>query len=176
MITSLVLCNCDYCKTEFYKSVGHYNRAKKINAPLYCNKTCAGLGRRKNRPVEEKKRLKSEYDKQYRLANLERLRREKKEHYEKNKPAILEQMKVYRKKRMPKHVEYCRQPKYREYKKEYDKRYRAKKDFGDFAEAAIILNDIETIIDSREAFRIKGKFNYNTQKRKRTWKSSQPKI
>ena len=50
---------------------------------------------------------------------------------------------------MPYHVEYCRRPDYRKWKQNYDRKYRAAKDFGAFGEAAIILNDLQNEILSR---------------------------
>jgi len=57
-----------------------------------------------------------------------------------------EKEREYRRKNMHKHVEYCQRPEYKEWKKEYDKQYRARKKFGDFADAALLLRDIENEI------------------------------
>ena len=54
---------CAQCRRTFQKSVGAYNRAMKINSPLYCSQKCCGISRRKS--VEEKKRLKKEWKKKY---------------------------------------------------------------------------------------------------------------
>ena len=50
---------------------------------------------------------------------------------------------------MPKHVEYCRRPEYRASKREYDRKHRAQQDFGPFAEAALILGDLDAEIATR---------------------------
>lgn len=162
---------CGICGKEYEKSAGHYNRAMKLGAPVYCGKICAGLGRRNNKTIEQKKAEKSQYDKEYRAKNVAVIDKKKKDYYEANKPAILEKMKDYRKKIMPRHVEYCRQPKYREYKKHYDKQYRAKKMFGELWESAIILTDLEREYDNREAFRDNKLYNKSTTKRKRQWRN-----
>lgn len=140
---------CAYCKKQSDKPTGHINRSKSIGAPIYCGRVCAGLGRRDNKTFEQKKSEKAQYDLDYRAKNLSLLKEKKRAYFQATydpKKAAIE-----RKVRMPKHVEYCRQPKYKEYKKRYDKKYLAKKHYGEFYEAAIILTDIEMIVDSREA-------------------------
>ena len=36
---------CAQCRRTFQKSVGAYNRAMKIDSPLYCTQKCCGLAR-----------------------------------------------------------------------------------------------------------------------------------
>jgi hypothetical protein len=56
---------CDYCTEEYIvKNVGSFNRNKRNGLKLYCSIKCRGLGRRK--PIEEKKKIKTEYNKGYR--------------------------------------------------------------------------------------------------------------
>ena len=50
---------------------------------------------------------------------------------------------------MPQHVEYCRQPEYRVWKKEYDKHHLARKQYGDFGEAVIALRELEQEVTDR---------------------------
>lgn len=50
---------------------------------------------------------------------------------------------------MPYHVEYCRRPEYKVKKREYDLKYRAERQFGEFAEAFMVLSDIEREINDR---------------------------
>ncbi|MGS7457682.1 hypothetical protein, partial [Mycobacterium tuberculosis] len=50
---------------------------------------------------------------------------------------------------MPKHIEYCRRPEYRAWKRGYDRRYRAKKHYGPFWESALTLVEIEAEVLSR---------------------------
>jgi len=61
MNTSKVDCICPVCQNEFKKNLGHYNRAMKHGLKVYCNRTCAGIGRRTS--AEEKKAVKAAYDK-----------------------------------------------------------------------------------------------------------------
>lgn len=138
---------CAHCGEMFYSTLGHINRAKKLGAPLYCGRKCAGLGRRKNRTEEELKRLKREYDREYRAKNLDLLKRKKHEHFKRTYDPKKEAVK--RRLRMPRHVEYCRRPEYRKWKRDYDIKYRAKTEFGPFFEAALVLRDIEQEVDKR---------------------------
>ena len=101
---------CAYCGSEVYKKTGAVNRAIKIGKPLYCNKICAGLGRRKNISVEEKKKLKAEYDREYRKNNREQIKERKAEYFQRTYDPEKERIK--RKITMPRHVEYCRRPEY----------------------------------------------------------------
>jgi hypothetical protein len=57
---------CSRCGADCEKSNGHINRARKVGAQLYCDKACAGRGRRVERTVEQKKAKKRDYDAQYR--------------------------------------------------------------------------------------------------------------
>jgi len=53
---------------------------------------------------------------------------------------------------MPQHLEYCRRPEYRKWKAEYDRKYLARKQFGSFGEAAIVLNELIAEIGERSTF------------------------
>lgn len=166
-------CICTYCGNEFEACSSAYNRAVKHGLNVYCSREHSGLGRRKNKSKEQKKADKAEYDRQYRAKNIEMLKKKKHEYFTKTyDPA---KAAIERKKRMPKHVEYCRRPEYRAYKKQYDKKYRANKIFGEYADAFLVLLDIEEQIDKRE-LRQKSEHGYiinKSQIRKRSWKSSQ---
>lgn len=144
-----ISCICDHCKTEFETEAGRVNRAKRAAAPLYCGKRCSGLGRRlKNPPTEaERKEAKRLYDAKYRTDKAEELKAKKREYFKRTyDPEVAA---VERKKRLPKHLEYCRRPEYRAWKKEYDRAYRAGKEFGEFAEAFLLLQDINGEIEKR---------------------------
>jgi len=60
-----------------------------------------------------------------------------------------EKERVKRAAKMPRHIEYCRQPAYRAWKREYDRRYCAEKQFGEFAEAALLLGDLKAEVSER---------------------------
>ncbi len=155
---------CDYCGRETEKSTGHVNRAKKINSKLYCDRTCAGKAKRHNKSQKELKKEKAEYDKQYREKNREVLKK-KNQAYNKTKAGRATQ-KRNREKMKEKHLAYCRTPEYRAWKKEYDKKHRAKKNYGEYWESAIILNQLEEFIDNREVKQELGLIN-KSQNRKR---------
>lgn len=164
---------CNYCDKRSYKEAGHLNRSRSIGAPVYCSRKCAGLGRRTNETKEEKVQIKSWYDLFIRASMPEDEKIFKRFSqlvyfhidYTKNP----EKYKKWRQKRMPKHIEYCRQPEYKEYKKGYDEQYRAKKDYGDYWEAAIALKNLDKEIDYRESKRQNKIYNKSTTKRKRAW-------
>ncbi len=141
---------CPMCHGSFECATGRYNRAQAIGAPLYCCKTCAGLARRTPRPTEQERRAsKAAYDRERRQRLGERLRAEKRAHYQANRARILADMTRKRPAKMAAHIEYCRRPEYRAYKSEYDKRRLARKQFGEFADAALTLRSLETEIDAK---------------------------
>jgi hypothetical protein len=131
---------CPSCNQPIAKKTGEINRAKKYGRPLYCNRACAGIGRRTFADAEAKKDAKAKYDKDRRARLADRIRAEKAEFhrrtYDPQKAAII------RKARAPKHAEYCRRPEYREWKREYDRGHRAKTEYGEYWESAILALDI----------------------------------
>jgi hypothetical protein len=146
-----MLLACSSCGRLFEANASRVNRASRICAPLYCGKACAGLARRLKVPptAEEKRAQKAQYDMERRALLRDRIRKEKRAYYDANRPRILEMMKAYRKKRAPKHAEYCRRPVYVAWKSGYDRAYRAKRDFGEFATVALLLHDIEREINTQ---------------------------
>ena len=165
-------CVCQQCGAEVERSTGHVNRSNAIGAPLYCNKTCAGLARRTKKPTDaEAKAAKSEYDKAYRSANLEKIKADKLAWYQANHKEILARATANRPKKMPLHIEYCRRPAYRAKKSEYDLKRRAVKQFGEFSEAFLALQEVEKEINQRtsryEIYLQNGTLN-KAQKRRRS--------
>jgi hypothetical protein len=75
---------------------------------------------------------KAAYDREYRKKNLALLKVKKADWFKKTYDPV--KAAKERKKRMPYHVEYCRQDWYKAWKKEYDKKRRASQ-FGQFNEA-----------------------------------------
>jgi hypothetical protein len=159
---------CAHCGRKASRTAGHVNRARARGLNLYCSLECSALGRRTKRTKAEKIEAKRLYDIEYRAKNLERILQGKHEYhlrtYDPAKAAIK------RKKRMPAHVEYCRQPEYRKWKAEYDKKYRASRHFGPFAEAYLTLRQIEIAIRERatdyEVRQEKGTFGKSQQRRR----------
>jgi hypothetical protein len=143
--------NCPQCTAQFEARVGHANRAAKTGAPLYCGRACAGLARRRAVPLSEaeRKEAKRVYDAARRLAKHAELCAKKRDHYYANREPIKAKQTVYRAKHMQRHVEYCRRPEYREWKKSYDRTYTAKQKFGEFADAFLLLQDIENEVAAR---------------------------
>lgn len=148
---------------------------KDINKPkrcknVYCNKLCSSLGRRSNKTEQQKKKEKAEYDRQYRLNNKDMLKRKKHEYFKKDYSENPEKYKEIRRKKYSKHLEYLNKPEYKAYKKEYDRVYRAKKQYGEFWESHILLVDIENLIPNTE---VKQQLNLinKSQKRKRNYES-----
>lgn len=163
----LVSFNCAHCGAETAKEAGSVNRARRKGAPLYCGRACSGLGRRVERPLDERKAMKAEYDRQRRAELGDALLAKKRAAYHAAVAADPEGMRskerAHRKKRSAQHREYCRRPEYKQWKKTYDRQHRARKEFGDFGEAAIILNDLISEINSRtsrtEIYRQNGTLN-----------------
>jgi len=147
---------------------GEVNRALKLGLSLYCDKACAGLGRRKNKSKEQKVAEKREYDMEYRRKNRALLKAKKaawfQQSYDPEKAAI------ERKKNMARHVEYCRRPEYKAWKKEYDCQYRAKQDYGEFWESAVILIKLDNELDEKMSWydrqMAKGTLNKANQRRR----------
>lgn len=126
------------------KEVGGVNHSRRIGAPIYCGRACSGLARRVSRSVEELKRLKAEYDKQYRAARRDELKRKKREYFARTYNP--EQARAKRAPHMQRHVEYCRRyyadPKKKREKYVYDVERRARMTVGEYADCMILLNEL----------------------------------
>lgn len=170
---------CARCGAEALKWSGGVNRSIARGAPLYCSRTCSGLARRVNRTRAEKIALKAEYDRQRRALLGEALLAEKREAYQRRLARDLEGVRAaqrdLRQRRRQQHVEYCRRPEYRVKKQAYDREHRAVKFYGPFAEAFLVLQDLENEIASRatrtEIYRENGILN-KTQTRKRDYEKA----
>jgi hypothetical protein len=170
---------CPQCLSWKPCIAGRSNRAKKDGLPLYCGRTCSGLARRKDNPKSprnpEYKFMKAEYDKKYRENNKELIRGKKAAYYAKTGPLRRDKERESRKKRMNLHVEYCRRPEYKEYKKGYDEKYRAKKLYGAFAEASLALNQLESELNKHGSWQDRqmaaGLFINKSTERKREYES-----
>lgn len=139
---------CDHCGKIGDQARGAINRARKGGYRLYCSRRCSGLGRRTDtRTLSEKRADKSAYDREYRRKNHAQRKVQKAEYHRRTYDPV--KAAVERKKRMPRHIEYCRRPEYKRWKKTYDRKYRAKKLFGPFAEASMLLTDLRYEIKGR---------------------------
>lgn len=131
---------CAYCGEAAEKPAGHVNRARKMGNAVYCSRTCSGLGRRKNKSDAEKREAKRLYDIDYRRKNAALLKAKKAEYFQRTYDP--EKARVARRKRAKAHAEYCRQPEYREWKRGYDRQYRARKEYGEYADCFLLVMDI----------------------------------
>jgi hypothetical protein len=164
---------CAFCGKESDKPSGAVNRALKKNAPLYCNRVCAGLGRRKGKSDAEKREEKRLYDIEYRTKNRALLKTKKAAYFRRTYDP--QEAAVKRKERMPFHVEYCRRPEYREYKRGYDRQHRAKKFYGPFWESFLLTMDIRSEALSRQSdyeIRLEKGTLCKTQRRKRDYEAT----
>lgn len=142
-VVTLVKFTCPQCRCFGEQPAGAVNRAAKRGAPVYCGRECAGLARRgPEKSTEQRKAEKSAYDARRRIVLADRIKAEKHAYYLRTYDPI--KAAVERKKRMPKHVEYCRRPEYVAWKSEYDRKYRAEKEFGEFAECFLLIQDIRS--------------------------------
>jgi hypothetical protein len=162
---------CQYCESKIDKPSGAVNRANRLGLNIYCNRTCAGLARRKNKSESENKEHKRLYDIEYRNKNKELIKAKKAEYFKKDYAKNPEKYKKLRKSKYKKHLEYLNTPEYKAYKKEYDKKHRAKKYYGEFWESSILLVEIEKQIPNFEVKQQLQLIN-KSQKRKRDYEKS----
>lgn len=161
-----VTLKCSVCNSNYQKSTGHYNRAMKLGAKLFCSQKCFGINRRIDRTLEEKKLIKKEYDKQYIKRDYVKVKRH--EYFVRDYAAKPEKYRAERQKRMKSHIEYCRKPEYRKKKQEYDKVYHAKYAHGEFWECFLLIKEIQKQYADKEVRQINNLHN-KSQKRKRQW-------
>jgi len=136
---------CCFCGKESYKENSSIMRAKKDNLPMFCDRKCSSSNKKTSKA--EKVELKRLYDEEYRLKNKDSLKVSKAEYNKRTYDPV--KAAVKRKGTMWRHVEYCRTPEYREKKKEYDRVYTAKKDYGELWEIQLLTLDIKDEVLSR---------------------------
>lgn len=165
---------CAQCGAQSLRRSGEVNRARKAGLRIFCNRACSAVGRRTDtRTQAEKVAAKREYDINYRASNRAMLKAKKAEYFQRTYDptrAAIERQKI-----MPRHIEYCRRPEYREWKKGYDRDYRAKKDYGPFWECQVLTLEIReaalAIMSDYEIRLSKGTLNKRLQ-RKRDYERS----
>jgi hypothetical protein len=115
---------------------------------------------------------KAAYDRLYRAKNRNRLKAEKAAYFQRTYDPRLAALK--RKKNMPKHNEYCRQPAYKAYKSRYDER-RKLAEYGDYAECYQLMRVLRNAINAKQPDRFerykesgRKQWSYQTQQRRRT--------
>lgn len=161
---------CAHCRKIGDKPSGEVNRAVNAGRPLFCNRRCFGLSRRQYKAMAQKVEEKRLYDLAYRAKNLPMLKAKKREYFKRTyDPA---KAAVERKKNMARHVAYCRRPAYRAWKHGYDRRYRSKRLYGPFAEAAMLAVDLNREVKSRstdyEIRQANGTLNKTQSRRRET--------
>jgi hypothetical protein len=138
---------CAHCGKLAERSAGHVNRSRRLGMALYCGRRCFGLASRTHKTKAQKVEEKRLYDAAYRTKNRAMLKAKKRAYYLRTyDPA---KAAAQRKLKMPRHAEYCRRPEYKRWKQGYDKKYRAKKWYGPFAEAAMVAIDLNREIKGR---------------------------
>lgn len=166
---SKVLKICDNCGKEFERLATEvkYREKTQMCKHTYCSQECAGLARRSNKAQEDKRREKAEYDARRRILKREEIRLKKAEYYQRTRDPVKER--EYRKANVSRHVEYCRRPEYKQYKREYDRQYRSK-EYGEFSDCYLLLIDLQketrARLDSTESL-IQRDIHNKTLRRKR---------
>lgn len=105
---------------------------------------------------------KAAYDREYRKRNLARLKAQKAAYFQRTYDPV--KAAKERKKKMPQHVEYCRQDWYKAYKREYDKKRRSNK-YGPFAEVHMALLALQREIRRQ----MPDRFERYAQARRHAW-------
>jgi hypothetical protein len=141
-----MIVRCDYCCRNTEKRATEVNRARKIGAALYCDRACAGMARRVPQTKAERVEAKRLYDAEYRRKNRAMLKAKKRAYFQRTYDPV--EAARERKKRMHLHVEYCRQPRYKAWKREYDLKYRAS-EYGPFAEAYMLALNLNREVKAR---------------------------
>lgn len=157
---------CDFCGEDSVKEKGHVNRARRDGNHIYCDRVCSSYARMDHFITDEEKRmLKSGYDQMYKMLNPPDKAKAAayfQRTYDPLKAAVI------RKKNMHKHVEYCKRPEYRAWKRKYDQKFCAKQKYGEHWESAILLRQIRDVVDNHEAKLTNGLLS-KSQKRKRDY-------
>jgi hypothetical protein len=137
---------CDHCGKVGGKSASEINRARNVGAKLFCDRRCAGLAKRRHKPKAQKVEEKRIYDVAYRQKNIGRITVRKAEYHKRTYDPV--KAAIERKKRAAFHVEYCRRPSYKLWKREYDRR-RRDGEYGTFAEAFRLTVELNREIKER---------------------------
>lgn len=173
-----VAITCAHCGKESARKAGAVNRARKKGAPMYCGKACAGAARRV--PIEAKKARLAEYGRKRRAELADQIKAQKDEWYRQNQKEIY----ARHRERMDNDPEYrerhvaCQRrcqstPEWKEHKRQYDRKYRGKREYGELGEAFVVLMELVEEIDRQEPDRsVRAAENGTLNKsrtRKRQW-------
>jgi len=137
--------HCTHCEKVVKRAPGQINRTG--TGRTFCDLHCFSQSRRKFKTKAQKVEEKRLYDLAYRRKNRKLLKAKKRAYFERTYDPVVAAKR--RKARMHLHVAYCRQPRYKRWKKRYDNQYRAGKFFGPYAESFLLLQKIEREVLSR---------------------------
>lgn len=166
---------CAFCGADTQKSASEVNRAKRVDARLFCDKSCAGQARRSRKTREERRAEKARYDKQRREELRGSLLKEKREAYRamvRNRSDELRRKQKEQRARQKAsgyRNQYIRSERYKKYKHEYDTSKRSRKRYGEFAECHRLLLELEKEIRRRcpdKYERLKARGYYERQNEK----------
>lgn len=141
---SLVELECDFCGCLFKRRAIFLE----LTGPhIFCSRPCFWMARRKFKSDKAKRAEKAAYDRIYREKNRRMLKAKKRAYFQRTYDPV--QAAIVRQKRMPQHVEYCRQPSYRRKKKRYDEKRRDRLQYGDYGKCFRLLQRLEGEVGKR---------------------------
>lgn len=153
---------CSYCGKHSMKENGSITRALKLGANLFCNRTCAGLGRRNNKTDQERKEEKRLYDIEYRADNSELLKVKKAKYFQEQYNPELEAVKRKQYKadypeREQARLAHMATPECKMLKKKYDRKYKAVEKYGEeWADCAVLALEIrDECLSKQTAYEIR---------------------
>lgn len=170
---------CEWCGAAFVTTTSQYNRQNKIGHPVrFCSRPCSSRARSAERTTPhpntpEGRAAKAEYDRARRQRLADKLREDKRAAYLRDhaerlrKQAEMRADPAYRQKMRAYQYEHARRPEWRAHKKKYDRKYRAERDYGEWAEAYV------TMLELREAALAAARTDSELRARKGTLNKSQ---
>jgi hypothetical protein len=113
---------------------------------------------------KDKKEAKRLYDIEYRRKNKEKIKLLKAERYQRDKHKYAEREREYRRSIKDHHNAYCMRPEYVKKKRVWDVVYRSMKNYGEFWESAILVNQIEIEVRKRIPKNERSSYRFNVKK------------
>ena len=180
-----VRCQNHACLRTFDKPRNYYSRTEVRGGGHYCGKPCSQTARRVFGPEmsdDMKRARKATYDREYQSKNRDRLRAEKRAYYQANKAQLyakhsarMKSDPVYRNKYKAAQARCQARPEWKARKAKYDRRYRAEREYGEWADAYLTLLDLDEEVEAAEPSFValaiaKGNLN-KKQTRRREWES-----
>lgn len=155
--------SCAHCDKVIYKRTGDINRARNRGMSIYCGRKCAGIAKRSNKSLEQRKAEKSAYDRRRLEAHRDEINRKKREaYYARHEKNLKKQAELRAKIRADpqRHEEYKRmaryyanRPEWKEKKRKYDRLYRAVREYGEeWGSVYVALLDLQDAIDEKASW------------------------